>query len=173
VEEIFGLPAHPLMVHAPLVLVPLIGLGTVAVAMRPSWRRRYGWLLLAATAVALVATQLAMSSGEELQQVVEALGVNVDRHVELADTTRVLVIVLFVGVLAMVLFDRFAHRRRSNAGGAGTDAPGWLPITSLALPVVVVAIAALSTVWMSRTGHEGAKLVWGATEMNGDGTDDD
>lgn len=168
-REIFGLPAHPLMVHAPLVLVPLVGLGTLAVTIRPSWRRRYGWSLLAATFVALVATQLAMSSGEELRKVVEPLGVDVDRHADLAQTTRAFVVVLFVAMVVMVLFDAFARRRRAVANSGATTTPGW--VASLALPVVV-AMSALSTVWIARTGHEGAKLVWGATVMDEGGDDD-
>ena len=37
-DLINGLPVHPLVVHAVVVLVPLAALGTIAIALRPAWR---------------------------------------------------------------------------------------------------------------------------------------
>lgn len=45
-----GLPVHPLVVHAVVVLLPAAVLGTIAVAVRPAWRRRYGTLVVGVTA---------------------------------------------------------------------------------------------------------------------------
>ena len=41
-DLINGLPVHPLVVHAVVVLLPLAALGTIALAVRPAWRRPYG-----------------------------------------------------------------------------------------------------------------------------------
>ena len=40
---IFGIPAHPLLVHAVVVLLPLAAVCAAALAVRPSWRQRYAW----------------------------------------------------------------------------------------------------------------------------------
>ncbi|MCW2828706.1 MAG: hypothetical protein JWQ67_2322, partial [Marmoricola sp.] len=37
-----GIPLHPLVVHAVVVLLPLAILGTIAIAVRPGWRGKYG-----------------------------------------------------------------------------------------------------------------------------------
>lgn len=54
-DTLNGLPAHPLVVHAVVVLFPLAILGTLLIAIRPRWRVRYGPLVVAATSVASVA----------------------------------------------------------------------------------------------------------------------
>jgi hypothetical protein len=53
--QINGLPVHPLVVHLVVVLLPLAAIGTIAIAVRPVWRRPYGALvvLFAAAATAL------------------------------------------------------------------------------------------------------------------------
>ncbi len=50
-DLINGIPVHPLVVHAVVVLLPLALLGTIAIAVKPAWRRPYGPLVVAAVAV--------------------------------------------------------------------------------------------------------------------------
>jgi hypothetical protein len=40
-DNAFGLPAHPLVVHAAVVLVPLAALAFVATGWRAAWRQAY------------------------------------------------------------------------------------------------------------------------------------
>lgn len=49
-----GLPVHPLVVHAVVVLLPLAIVGTILVAVRPTWRRAYGPLVVVASALSVV-----------------------------------------------------------------------------------------------------------------------
>ena len=65
--KLFGLPAHPLLVHVPVVMVPLAALGAIAIVVRPRWRRSAGPIVLALAFVGGLGTQLAMMSGEDLQ----------------------------------------------------------------------------------------------------------
>ena len=58
----FGLPAHPLLVHIPVVLIPLGALGAVLMVW-PRLRRTLGWWVCGIVVVAGIATQLAISSG--------------------------------------------------------------------------------------------------------------
>ncbi len=65
-----GLPAHPLLVHAVVVLIPLAALGAVAVAIRPRWNRAYAPLVAAGALAAAVTATVAMFAGNELLAVI-------------------------------------------------------------------------------------------------------
>jgi hypothetical protein len=153
-KEIFGLPAHPLFVHIPVVLIPLVSLGVVLIALRPAWRRRFGWVAVGASAIVMIATLLTVSSGEEFDKRIGQFDLT-KHHRELGQTTRWLVMALFVLVLAFVLIGRYADRNTSAAASLG-----WMRPLLTGLVVVTIATAALSTVWVARTGHEGTKIVW-------------
>ncbi len=44
-----GLPAHPLFLHVPVILIPVAGLAALALAARPSWWTRHGvWVTFVA-----------------------------------------------------------------------------------------------------------------------------
>ena len=62
-----GIPAHPLVVHAVVVLLPLAAVGTLLVVARPLWRQQLGvWVLLLALA-GVAAVPVATQTGEQLQ----------------------------------------------------------------------------------------------------------
>ncbi|MCU1487276.1 MAG: hypothetical protein JWN67_4022 [Actinomycetia bacterium] len=150
ISKLFGLPAHPLLVHVPIVLIPLVALGAVAMAIRPAWRARFGWLVVGLAGVALVGVQLALGSGEALEHHVDRTAA-LRRHTDMAGSLRPLVLVLFLLVLALVLLDR------RPAG------PSWV------VPVVAVlaVVAGLgSTVRLAQIGHNGAKASWGDVDMS-------
>ncbi len=76
-----GLPLHPLVVHAVVVLLPLASLGTVAIVVRARWRAVYGPLVVGAALVATALIPVATSSGESLEHQVG----NPGEHAELGD----------------------------------------------------------------------------------------
>ena len=61
-----GIPAHALLIHAIVVLAPLVALLEILCGCWPAARRRLVWLVLALAAANLVLTPLAASSGEWL-----------------------------------------------------------------------------------------------------------
>ena len=61
---IFGVPTHPLAVHAAVVLVPLAAIAVVIAALWPAVRRRYGPVVLILATLALVSVPVAKESGE-------------------------------------------------------------------------------------------------------------
>src|SRR3954451_25365761 len=65
-DTISGLPLHALVVHAVVVLLPLMSLVTLAVAVRPRWRHYAPLVAVGAGAVVVVAL-VAKESGERLQ----------------------------------------------------------------------------------------------------------
>ena len=70
-EKLWGLPAHPLVVHAAVVLLPLAIIATIVAAAAPKLRRYYGPVALGLAIAALLAIGLAQGSGEKLQDQVK------------------------------------------------------------------------------------------------------
>ena len=148
-RTLFDLPSHVFFVHLPLVLVPATALAMVVLAIRPDWRRRFGPALAVATLVGAVGTVLAAASGEEFNDLLQdQIGNVADEHQSLGETTRLLAIGFFVAVTSMVIVDR----------RGGTD-----PRVPSVLSGLSVLLGLLATVWMIRTGHEGARIVWEPT----------
>lgn len=149
-ERVNGLPAHPLFVHAPVVLVPLAVLGTLAVLARPAWRQRFGPALAVLSVVALVTTLLAVRSGEAFERLVGDQ-VDVSQHKQLGLTTRWMVALFTLGTLVYVGLDR--SRRRADQPGGGS-------VPALVVAGLTAAVGLAATVWIIRTGDSGARLVW-------------
>lgn len=152
----FGLPLHPLVVHAAVVLVPLSFVGLVVAFAAGRWRAP---ILASAAALAVAGAffaVLAAQSGEELEEEVEeraeAAGVDArfHDHPELGDQAEILAIVFaIVTVIAAGLpyaWKQAADRR-----------------AQLALMGIAAVVGAGATWWMVQAGHTGAELVWEET----------
>ena len=159
ISTIFGLPAHPLIVHAPVVLIPLTALLAVVMV---AWKRLTRPLSLVVGALALVnfgATVLATGSGEALEErVPDANEAMVHRHAELGETLRLLAFIMLI-VVAAYLVRLWAPRLRIRPdSGLGRALAGRAVGGVLAALVLVMAV--LTTTWVVRTGHTGAEAVW-------------
>jgi uncharacterized membrane protein len=140
-DLINGVPVHPLVVHAVVVLLPLAILGTVAIAVRPAWRRQYGHLVVAVAAAATILIPVATSSGEALEKHVGDPG----RHARLGDQLIWFAVPLLLLDLVLVHLSRRGHRRGNL-------------LTVLAALSVVAALAAGVQVY--RVGDSGARAAW-------------
>jgi drug/metabolite transporter (DMT)-like permease len=151
IEELFGIPAHPLMVHAAVVLLPLAALLTLVCAVLPRARRHYAPVALALALAATVAVGIAQGSGEALEERVDETEL-VEEHTGQGERVlpwAVAVVVASGAVLALPML----ARRRSGSTQSGAAA---------AVAVVVVAlVAGTGAVWSVVTvGHSGAKATW-------------
>lgn len=146
-DLINGIPLHPLVVHAVVVLLPLATLGTIAIALQPRWRRPYGPLVVAAALVATVLCPVASSSGEELEKRVGDPG----DHAALGDTLVWFALALLVLSALLV----YLERRNTSAG----DARRGRTIQAVAALAVLAALA--SGVQVYRVGDSGARAAWG------------
>jgi hypothetical protein len=155
ITKLFGLPAHPLIVHVPIVLLPLCAAGVVAMAVSAGMRDRIGWIVAVLAGIALLGVQLAMDSGEPLREGVPHTAA-LREHIHLADTVRPLAALLLVGVVVIMLLHQRANRRSDTAGASVLDAP-WLRVSALAVTLVV---ALVTTVQLARVGHNGARATW-------------
>jgi hypothetical protein len=113
---IFGLPAHVLLVHAVVVLLPLSALCAAALAVRPAWRRRYGWPVLLLAAAAVGAVPLTQKAGEQLQAKLGALpNPLIQQHADLGGTLLPYAIGFLVAVVALVIAGKLADREHAAA----------------------------------------------------------
>jgi uncharacterized membrane protein len=152
-QKLFGIPAHPLLVHLPVVLIPLVGVAAIAIALRRDWRQRFGVTLAVLSAVSCVAVILAKQSGEAMFHYMNQAPA-ISRHEDLAKVTVVLTGLLFLAIVAMV----GAHRR----GMAKTRSR-----LSVALSSVTIVLAIFAIVGTIQTGHEGAKVTWQSGQAGG------
>ena len=169
ITTLFGLPAHPLLVHLPVVMVPLAGVLAVILAFRPVWLDRFGWVLVGLAGLGAVGAVLAAGSGEALEESVERTAV-LREHAEMGETAQVVTIAFFVAVVAVVLLRWFVRRR---AEGSSLSTFVSSRAGSLVLAAVLVASAAGATATVVQAGHQGATATWGDVEITDDDDDDD
>ncbi len=153
ITTLFGLPAHPLLVHIPIVLLPLVGVGAIVIAVSPRARRRFGTAVLALAGVAFIGTLLAAGSGESLVESVDSSAA-LRKHVDLAEAMRPLAFVLLLAIGGVVVVDHLTRR--------GKPLPRW---TGTALGVATIALAVVTTGWLVAVGHNGAEATWGKTRV--------
>ncbi|QGN57985.1 DUF2231 domain-containing protein [Nostocoides sp. HKS02] len=157
-DTIFGLPVHALVVHAVVVLLPLVAIVTVWWSARPAATRRTGWLVVAADAAVTVVTWVAAQSGEALQR---RLGGTVARaHGELASALPWMALALTVAAVLVQLTRQDPAEAPGEAPGMGPRLPG-----RVTAPLVGV-VALVAVVWTVRVGHSGATAVWAEIVRN-------
>ncbi len=143
-EMLFGLPAHPLVTHFPVVGIPLVSIAAIVLVLRPSKVSEYGLLVAGFGVLTAVATVLAASSGEAFAELLSS-GEAIDKHRELGETLRLLSILQSLALVAMTVTGR---RDVSKT-------------VSMVISAVVVLTSVLALIWVIRTGHEGASQSWG------------
>ncbi|MCO1580026.1 hypothetical protein M8C13_30160 [Crossiella sp. SN42] len=148
-----GLPLHPLVVHAVVVLLPLAALCALLIALRPAWRRRFGWPVLALTVAGVAAVPVAQVSGEQLQGALGVANPLIQRHADLGGELLPYALAFGVLVVAFLLVGRKADQE--TADGPAT----WRRVAVVAAVLVAVAGVA-STVQVVRIGHSGSTAVW-------------
>ena len=149
IKTIFGLPAHALLVHIPIVLIPLAAIGALGLWWEP-WRRRFGWATAVILMVAGIFTQLAIGSGQTLKQQLDTTAL-LRAHAQIAEDLRPFLLLFFI---ALVVF-LYSERRQQATGPVSMKHP--ILITSF---VATLLFAGVSIYWVQRIGHTGAKAVW-------------
>ncbi|MCI3271469.1 DUF2231 domain-containing protein [Streptomyces cylindrosporus] len=146
-----GLPAHVLLVHFVVVLVPLTSLALVVAALWPRAARRMGVVLPALALVTLASVPLTTSAGEWLEEHVPENSL-VQRHAELGDGLLPWALGLFVLAAAV-----WWTVRRTPAPETGNRTAAVVRIAAAVLSVVVAAGAVVD---VYRIGDSGAKAAW-------------
>lgn len=168
-----GLPAHALLVHAVVVLVPLAAVLIVVAAIWPAARRRLGLATPALAVLALLSVPPAKEAGEWLERHVPSSPL-VEQHAGRGDAVLPWVLGLAVVACALWVVGAAADRRRHDVAaaeqglvGRGRAAlvravPGWAAGTAaLAVAAVVaVAVSAGAVAVVYQAGDSGARAVW-------------
>ena len=163
--EIAGLPLHPLVVHAVVVLLPLAVLFAFAMAFLPSWRWLTRWATLVTTVVAVVSVFVARTSGKSfldgkpfLLEAGSATRENITHHQNYATLLWFASIAFLVlVVVAFVVLPAPTGLASGKLDHAGSQA-GWVRVVPFLL--ALAGLAAL--VLVALTGDAGARTVWGS-----------
>jgi len=159
IQTLFGLPAHPLIVHAAVVLIPLAALGTVAIALWSEARRRIGWIVVVFAAVAFVTALLAQGSGQALEERVHETRFS-EEHAEQGDSLPWFALPIALAAGGVMVLDR----RRSQ--GDPDDQPPWMGPAVIAVAAAAVVFSVAGTVRLAHVGHSGAKATWQDVQDN-------
>ena len=149
-EQLFDLPAHPLLVHVPVVVVPVVMLALVWWVVIRKHPKGLPLVTVVLAVVAGVGLMLASSSGEALVEAFSYLRDEpfVREHIEASESARLW------GVLTMALV---------VAGYFAKRLMGRVPVLATVSKVLLVgalAASATATVYTFEAGHNGAKARW-------------
>lgn len=140
---------HPLVVHFPVALLMVAPLFFALAALFPSKADCFGRTALLLLALGTIASIVAVESGEEAARLADRtpeINAQIERHQDLADTTRNAFVALTVAYAALLFWPKL--RRKEWGSGA------------LRLVNVVTLIAALGgALLVANTGHAGGVLV--------------
>jgi len=152
--QIGGLPLHPLIVHAVVILVPLTAVALILGTLWPAARRRLGIVTSLAALVVLVLVPITVAAGESLREVVGPLPA-VDAHEALGRMLLPWVVAMFVAAAAQWAWFRWGvprmrarHARRAS-------------VISTVIGAIAIVAAVGAIVMVVLIGESGARAVWG------------
>lgn len=162
ITTIYGdLPAHPLFVHVPVVLIPTTVVAAVVFVFKREWFSRYGIALAVVSIVAMSSIFLTMQAGAALRAALHLQGQAATLISEHAQAAHILayIYVLFTATLIVT----FAALRISGGMPTGLGIVDRVlsrrsVLTALCVVLVLLSIGAGYMVF--RTGDLGAKAVW-------------
>lgn len=151
-ETFFGLPLHPLVIHAAVVFVPLLIVGALVYVLVPALRPKLDWAVVVLGVIAPLSALLAKLSGDAFRArmvnrhlATPAILSKIDEHRHFGTITLYVTIALGLVALAAVLLP--ALRQRTPAV--------WVP-----LAVVTIGLSIATGYYVFRTGDSAAHIVW-------------
>lgn len=153
-NDFYGLPLHPLIVHATVVMIPLAVVTVILAATWPRFRAWAGPLPAGLSLVGLVLVPLSTSTGETLEKHVEETAL-LEKHTDMAEGLLPWMIGVFVLATAGYLIHRQATKGQSLSQAL-----------TVAVAVLAVVASVGAAVQVARIGHSGAKSAWDDTNMN-------
>ena len=165
-----GLPAHPLFIHVPVILVPTTVIAAIVFMVRTDWFSRYAIALSVVSIVAMSSLFLALQSGAALRGALNLQGNQaslISQHSQAAHILAILY-VLFTATLIVT----FAAQRISGGRPTGLGIVDRLlspPSVFAALRILLVLLSIGSAIMVFRVGDLGAKAVWAQRLQAGHG----
>ena len=157
--EINGVPLHPLVVHAAVILGPATALTAIAYAVLPGWRWLIRWPMVALAAATVGAVFLAKVAGQELleQRASQLSRLDVAQIAVHQERGNVLLWVALGFLVIAVLLA--AVPARVGTDGSGSEARQ--PVIANVFAVLAVVLALVTLVLVVMVGDLGARAVWG------------
>jgi hypothetical protein len=156
-----GLPAHPLFVHVPVILIPSTVVTAIVFMVKPEWFARYGIALALVSIAAMSSIFLTMQAGAALSSALQLQGAAANLISQHSHAAHILAYVYVVFTATLIV--TFAARRISGGmptGMAIVDRPLAPNSVFQALRVLLVVLAIAAGYMVFRTGDLGAKAVW-------------
>jgi hypothetical protein len=162
ITTIYGsLPAHPLFVHVPVILIPVTVVAAVVFVFKREWLSRYGIALAVVSIIAMSSMFLTMQAGAALRGELNLQGHAAKLISEHSQAAHILAIVYVVFTATLIV--TFAAQRISAGLPTGLAVVDELlsPRWTVALLRVALVLLAIGAGYMCfRTGDLGAKAVW-------------
>ncbi len=161
IDRFGDLPSHPLLVHLPVVLVPLALLGWIVLAVRPRWQRALGPVVAVIAGLGFAGAILAGQSGEDLQDEFRdsgmTIGASISDHAELGERVPLVAGAFFLLVLAWVLTAAWRRQAGEERAAVVLRSPRAVLAGLMVLSLLAGTVATVSVI---RAGHSGAESVW-------------
>lgn len=161
-EEIAGIPAHPLLVHAAVVFVPLQVLAAIGYALVPASRRFLGWVAIALAVAAPLAALTAKLSGDAFRDrmvergtVSDEILASIDQHSDYGVRTVLTSAALGILLIGLVVVNA-VRARRADGGQPGA---GFMAL-AIVLTVGVLGAGGAAGYFVYQSGDSGATMVW-------------
>jgi hypothetical protein len=172
-----GIPAHPLLVHAAVIFVPLQLIGAIVYSLFPATRSKITWAVVALAVVGPLSAWAAKKSGEAFRNRLirrghpgPALLSSIDQHFTYGTWTAWLALVLSLVTLILVWAKRTPRpksgqdtaeiaRDAARVSGVGVDSA----LVALVGTVAVIVLGLATAYFVFRTGDTGAHIVWGTS----------
>ncbi|MFF2387375.1 DUF2231 domain-containing protein [Agromyces sp. NPDC058104] len=152
--QVAGLPLHPLIVHAVVVLTPLTVLALLLGTFWPQARRRLGIVTALGAALVLVLVPVTVAAGRSLAAALGPLPA-VARHQGFGEMLLPWAVALFVVAAGQWAWFRYGDERVRR------DSPGAARTVRIGLAVAAVVVGAGTMVLLVLIGDSGARAVWG------------
>jgi len=156
-----GLPAHPLFVHVPVILIPTTVVTAIVFMIKPEWFARYGVALAVVSIFAMSSVFLTMQAGAALRAALHLQGPAASLITQHAHAAHILAIVYVTFTATLIV--TFAAQRISGGMPTGLGIVDRLlspKSVFTALRVVLVLLSIGAGYMTFRTGDLGAKAVW-------------
>lgn len=176
--EINGIPLHPLLVHAAVIIVPLAALLTILSAIFPRLRRRLGISTPLLALLALILVPITQAAGSWLYQHIDTTPA-ISRHMDFG----ILVLPWAIGLFLIALIQWLLHRRTEvqyydNATGEPLRGPATAvpesevlrkkrnPILPIIVGVIAVIVSLGAMFAVYQAGESGSRALWGNVVVN-------
>ena len=142
---VFGLPTHVLIIHLAVVGIPTACLATLAIAVRPSWRRRFGVWAAGIAVVMVPVTYLTQLAGDQLY--------NHNFNYANSPAAHGSTLVYFVAAVALLSLALVAAEKMGYADHHGA---------MVVVAALAIGASAICMVRVVQVGDSGARAAWGS-----------